>query len=70
MGFTTEIFRRVYDDEEGWCIQVGPDLDDIDLIEITAPDAISRQRFGDLSIVLPREMAEELGAILIAAATE
>lgn len=67
--FTTDVVRRVYDDTEGACIEVGPDNDGLGVL-ICTPDTRSVAYFGTLRISLAPEMAHQLGEALIAASKE
>jgi hypothetical protein len=70
MKLSTEIFRRVYDDDRGSYIQVGPDADALDLVEIRTTNQLSREYFGDFRLVLHPEFAIALANAMIAAAQE
>lgn len=67
---TIEISRRIWDDSEGVCIEVRPDQDGLDTIEIFTPDVKSTDWFGPVRFSVPKELARQLGEALIAAAQE
>ena len=71
MSHSTEILRRVYDDTEGVCVEVRPCPDNPDeYIEIHTPTGKSQEYYGAFRISLPKEMVRQLGAALIASASE
>ena len=67
--YSTEILRRVYDDTEGVCIQIGPDADGLG-IEISTPTKESAEFYGQIRFCIEREMARQIGEALIAAAKD
>ena len=70
MSFTTDVCRRVYDDREGACVEVRPCPDNpTEFLEIHTPDDKSKEFYGDFRISFPKEMARQLGAALIAGAS-
>lgn len=68
--FSTETVRRIFNDEDGVCIEVGPDRDSLDLVEIGIPEGESRKYYGDLRLALHPEQARQLAAALVACAVE
>jgi hypothetical protein len=55
---TTEVFRRVYNDQTGDYIEVRPDRDGLDLVEIHDPD-------GDRRINFPPEIARAVAKAML-----
>jgi hypothetical protein len=70
MPYSTEVIRRVYNDEDGVCIQVGPDADGLDCVEVSTPDPASGEYFGKVRFVVTREFAALLGKALVDAAEQ
>ena len=67
--FTTEVVRRVYDDEEGACIEVGPDCDSLWLVQISA-EGKSKDFYGDLRIAFVPGFARQIARAMLACANE
>ena len=67
---STEIIRRVYDDSEGTFIEVGPDGDGLDCVEVRTTDKESRDYWGAILFSMPKPMARALGEALIAASKD
>lgn len=67
--YSTDVLRRVFDNTEGACIEVGPDNDGLG-VTICTPDSRSVAYFGVLRITVAPEFARQLGEALIAAAKE
>lgn len=63
-----EVVRRIFDDTEGAYIEVGPDADGLDCIEVRTTNAKSKEYFGEFRFSLMPEMAKLLGNALIDAA--
>jgi hypothetical protein len=70
MPYSVELSRRIYDDDCGACIQVGPDGEGLGCVEVRTPDAASKEYFGDVRFTVPKEMAAMIGQALIDAAKE
>lgn len=70
MAKTTEIVRRIWDDEEGVCFEVRPDQDGLGVIELHTPDDKSREYYGPVRFTMDKDMARQVGAALIAAADD
>lgn len=70
MRTSTEVVRKVYDDDEGFHISVGPDSDGLDLVQISTDGEENKKFFGDLRLCLFPAMARELGHALIDTADE
>lgn len=70
MAYSVELYRKVYDDDHGVCIEVGPDSDGLGVVQVRTPDAASKEYFGDIRFTVPKEMAAILGKALIDAASE
>ena len=45
MRHSLEVLRRIYDDEDGVYLEVGPDADSLDLVEVR-----SSGKFGDSQV--------------------
>jgi hypothetical protein len=65
-----ELIRRIYDDNTGACIQVGPDGDALGLVQLRTPDSVSKENFGDVRLTLEPEMAVLVGNALLSAAAD
>jgi len=70
MKISTEIFRRVYNDEHGVYIQVGPDADALDCVEIMTTNPLSREFYGDIRLTLQPEFAVALAEAILATAKD
>lgn len=70
MGKTTEIVRRIWDDEEGVCFEVRPDQDGLGFIELHTPDDKSREYYGTVRFAMDKDTARQVGVALIAAADD
>lgn len=65
-----EVVRKVYDDQEGVCIDVGPGEEGY-VIQIKTTDSASIEYFGKIDFLLVgKEFAINLGKAIIAAAEE
>ena len=68
---TTDVIRRVFDEEGRNFIEVGPWPDSLDVVELrTVAGECSAAYWGNVSVTLSPAMAEELGRALIAAAQD
>lgn len=66
---TTDVIRRVFDEDGRYFIEVGPWPDSPDCVELrTVPGEYSAEFYGPLNISLTPKLAAELGRALIAAA--
>jgi hypothetical protein len=70
MGKTTDIIRRIWDNEEGVCFEVRPDQNGLGVIELHTPDNKSKEYFGAVQFTMDKDMARQLGEALIAAADD
>lgn len=70
MKFSTEVFRKIWDDEDGCYLQVGPDGDSLDLVELRTVDEESKKYYGDIRIAMWPDQARQVAAALIACADE
>jgi hypothetical protein len=70
MAYSVELGRKIYDDDCGACIQVGPDRDGLGCVEIRTPDAASAEYFGDIRFIVSPQLAKLLGKALIDAAAD
>ena len=70
MTYTTEVHRRIYIDDEGVYINVGPDTDGLGCVEISTKDKKSIEYFGEVRLTFDKQFAKMLGQALIAAASE
>jgi hypothetical protein len=66
---STEVHRQVWDCGEGVHIDVGPDGDGLDLVQLSI-DGKSAEFFGPARIVMLPGMARAVGKALIAAAKD
>jgi hypothetical protein len=67
---TTEIVRRIWDDDEGVCFEIRPDQDGLDVIELHTSDAKSKEYYGAVRFTMDKDMARKIGEALIAAAND
>lgn len=63
-----ETFHRIYDDREGVCLQVGPDTDGLDLVQLGTPNKESVEHYGEVRLVMLPEQARLVAKALILAA--
>ena len=70
MTITTEVTRRVYDDEQGGCIEIGPDHDGLDLVLVRTPNTQSAEWFGKVEFTMDPEFARSFAAAVLAAADD
>jgi hypothetical protein len=69
MRVSTEVVRKVYNDEDGVYLEVGPSPDNPSWVRIYANEK-NQDWFGKIDVVMPAEFAAQLGEALIAAAKE
>lgn len=67
--FSTEVIRRVYDDDDGVYIEVSPDADGLDLVQLSTKGD-SEEHYGKLRLCLVPDQARRLAAAMIACADE
>lgn len=67
---SVEVIRRVFNDDEGVFIEVGPDSEGLSLIEIRTTEPKSVEWYGKIRLPMSRELALKLGQTLVAAATD
>ena len=67
---TTEIAYKVWDDNEGVALEVGPFADGGDWITIKPTDNKSESFYGKVDLSLPAEVAKQLGHALIKCAED
>ena len=60
MAYSIDMACRVFDDSEGVYLEVRNHAENADYIEIHTPDKQSKEYYGDLSIVMPKEQALHL----------
>jgi hypothetical protein len=70
MTITTEVYRRIWDDAEGACIEIRPDQDGLGCVEIWTPNEKSVEYYGKLRVSFSKEMARQIGEAMIAASQE
>lgn len=68
--YETEVVRRIYDNDEGVYVEVGPDSDALGLVELRTGDKASEDYYGKLRFTMTKEQAIAVGHALIAAAAE
>jgi len=70
-GYTTEVFRKVRDNESGFHIQIRPSGDFPGNVALTTLHDVScAEYFGRLNLDIPAEFMRQIGEALIAAADE
>ncbi|MFY4709937.1 hypothetical protein [Burkholderia glumae] len=69
MSYTTEVVRKVYDEDSGHAISIGPSGDLPGNVMIYV-DKSHVDHFGHIRLDLPAEMMRQIGEALIAAADE
>ena len=68
---STDVIRRVFDEEGQHFIEVGPWPDSPEMIELrTVAGKYSAEHWGLVNLALSPEMAAELGRALLAAASD
>ena len=68
---STDVIRRVFDEDGKAFIEIGPWSDGHDCVELrTIEGKYSAEYWGHFNVTLSREMAAELGRALIAAAAD
>ena len=66
-----ESVYKIYSPEgDGAFLEVGPDSDGLDMIEVRTTDKASEEWFGKFRFGVPKDMAKALGEILIKASQE
>lgn len=70
MTITIEVNRRVFDDEQGGCIEIGPDRDGLGMILVHTPNHISSEWFGKVEFTMKPEFARSFAAAVLAAADD
>jgi len=70
MSYSTEIIRRVFDDNNGAFIEVAPDMEINAVMLRTINVKGSQDYWGTFDVTLPREFAARLGQALIDASKE
>jgi hypothetical protein len=70
MTITTDVIHRVWHDNEGVAIDVGPDADALGLVWLRTHDAKAAEYFGKLSLTFCPDMARAIGEALVVAADE
>jgi hypothetical protein len=70
MAYSVELVRRIYHDESGACIQVGPGCDGLGCVEVRAPYGASKAHFGNIDFTVPAQVARLLGNALLDAAAD
>lgn len=65
MKCSVEVVRKVYDDDDGVYIEVGPNADNPDWINVSTKDEISMSHYGKIDFNIPPEQARLLGCALI-----
>jgi hypothetical protein len=69
--FTTEVIRRVYDDDdEGVFVEIGPDSDSLGLIELKPGNEESKNHYGDFKFVMTKDQAVAIAQAMVAMAEE
>lgn len=69
MKHSLEVVRRVYDDDDGVFIEIGPDRDGLNLIELSTSGE-SQKHYGPLRLCLNPAQARLIAKSLAAAADE
>jgi len=70
MTITTEVTRRVYDDKEGCCIEIGPDRDGLNMVLVHTPNQQRSEWFGKVEFTMTPEFARSFAAAVLAAADD
>lgn len=68
--FTLETCYKVFDDEEGACIQIGTSPDAPEYVHLSTPTKIDKDWYGDIDVVLHPKQAKFIGEALIKLANE
>jgi hypothetical protein len=67
--YSIERFYRVFEDGEGTCIEVGPDADGLDCVQVSTSGE-STKHYGELRLILSPEHARKLGQAMINSAED
>jgi hypothetical protein len=67
---TLETIRRVYDDDNGAFIEIGPDRDGLDLVEVRTTGKESEEYWGKVRLTLPKAFALKLAEAIRCCAEE
>ena len=68
--YSTEIVRRVSDDEDGVSITVERDPDGIGLVSIYPSDKASEDYYGVIRLTIHKDMARHLGRAILESCAE
>ena len=68
---STDVIRRVFDEDGAHFLEVGPWPDDVEFIELRTSNCDeSKGYWGEVNVTMTRAMAAELGRALIAASED
>jgi hypothetical protein len=70
MRYTTDVIRRVFDDDHGYWLEVGPDADGLGCVELRCVGDDNIGYWGALRLSMPAGFAAKIGEALIAASEE
>lgn len=71
MSVTTEVIRRVYDNDNGVFIEIGPDLDGLGCVELRTVGKESTDYYGKFNIIFcSKEQLKMLSKAINQAADE
>lgn len=65
-----EVVRRVFDDKDGYWLEVAGDADGLGCVRICAANADMKEYWGGIDFTMPPDFARKLGEALIACALE
>lgn len=69
MAYSTDAIYRIWDDDQGACIEVGPDADGIALEIRNGADETSRRWYGEFRLPIGSiELAQSVAAAILKAA--
>lgn len=63
--YQTEVVRRIYENDEGVHIEVAPDSDGLECVVLRTVDEDSKNYYGEINLMLPKELARLVGQALI-----
>lgn len=65
MTITTEVERRVFDDEQGACIAIGPDHDGFGLVFVRTTNASDAEWFGKVEFTMKPNFARAFAQAIL-----
>ena len=63
--FQTDVVRKIWENQEGVYLEVAPDDDGLECVVLRTVDEASKNYYGDINLMIPKELALLLGQALI-----